>query len=139
MKTLSLPGIRKIGYVNCSALSPELMMKSIAGAPIAILTDIKDVPFTGEPSCKAVDDNDNNGRCEKSTLEFITTSKIPVSSPIAFIVQCVNGKQYIIGTAEAPFPIVKITNDTGARAGNASAFAVEVTHSAIKSLIEINI
>lgn len=137
MSTLSLPGIRKIGFLECSKLSSQMMMKSIAGVPIAILTDIVNVIFSGEPTCVSVDDNDNNGRAEKSTLKFTTTQEIPNDKPIAFVVQCVNGKSYIIGTKERPFPIVKITNNTGTASGDVSSFSVEISHIAIKSLLSV--
>lgn len=137
MSTISLPGIFKIGFLECSNLSPQLALKSIAGVPIAILTDITEVFFSGKPTCEAVSDNDNNGRCEKTTLKFVTTQIIPEDRPLAFVVQCVNGENYIVGAKERPFPIVKITNDTGTDSGNASSYSVEITHSAIKSLLPV--
>lgn len=135
MCTQSLPGIFKIGFLECSKLSPQLAMKSISGIPIAVLTDIVNVQFSGEPTCEAVSDNDNNGRIEKTTLKFTTTQNLTVDKPVAFVVQCVNGKKYLIGSKEPPYPILKITNDTGKPSGNVSAYSVEITHSAIKSLL----
>lgn len=135
MSTISLPGIFKIGFLECSKLSPQLALKSIAGVPIAILTEITDVIFSGEPTCEAVRDSDNNGRLEKTSLKFTTTQKIPDDHPLAFVVQCVNGEKFIVGAKERPFPIIKITNNTGTASGNISAYSVEITHSSIKSLL----
>lgn len=137
MSTISLPGIFKIGFLECSKLAPQLALKSIAGVPIAILTEITDVIFSGEATCEAVNDNDNNGRSEKTTLKFTTTQKIPEDLPLAFVVQCVNGQKYLVGAKERPYPIIKITNNSGPASGNASAFSVEITHSAIKSLLPV--
>lgn len=137
MSTISLPGIFKIGFLECSKLAPQLALKSIAGVPIAILTEITDVIFSGDATCEAVSDNDNNGRSEKTTLKFTTTQKIPDNSPLAFVVECVNGQKFLVGAKERPYPIVKITNNTGTATGNASAYSVEITHSAVKSLLSV--
>lgn len=137
MSTISLPGIFKIGFLECSKLAPQLALKSIAGVPIAILTDITNVFFSGVPTCEAVSDNDNNGRSEKTTLKFITTQKIPEDRPLAFVIHCVNGQIFLVGAKERPFPIVKITNNTGTASGNVSAYSVEITHLAIKSLLSV--
>ena len=131
MSTISLPGIFKIGFLECSNLSPQLELKAIAGVPIAILTDITDVIFSGEPTCEAVSENDNNGRIEKTSLKFFD------DRPLAFTVQCVNGKKFLVGAKERPFPILKITTDTGTTSGNVAAYSVEITHSAIKSLLPV--
>lgn len=139
MRAVSLPGIFRIGFLECSKLSPQLAFKSIAGIPIAILTDITDIDFSGTPSCDAVSDYDNNGRIEKTTLKFTTTQKIPENTPLAFVVQCVNGHNYLVGARERPFPIVKITTDTGTASGNVAAYSVVITHSAIKSLLPMDI
>lgn len=137
MSTVSLPGIYKIGFLECSKLSPRMMMKSMAGVPIAVFTDIVNVVFSGEPTCEAADDNDNNGRSEKTTLKFTTTQVITTDTPIAFVIRCVNGKSYLIGTKERPFPMIKITNNTGTASGDVSSFSVEITHIALKSLLSV--
>lgn len=139
MSTISLPGIFKIGFLECSKLAPQLALKSIAGVPIAILTEITDVIFSGEATCEAVSENDNNGKSEKTTLKFTTTQKIPDNSPLAFVVQCVNGQKFLVGAKERPYPIVKITTDTGTTSGNASAYFVEITHIALKSLLSVTV
>lgn len=137
MSTTSLPGIFKIGFLECSKLAPQLALKSIAGVPIAILTDITNVIFSGLPTCEAVNDNDNNGRSEKTTLKFTTTQKIPEVRPLAFVIHCVNGQIFLVGSKERPYPIIKITNNTGTASGSVSAYSVEITHSAIKSLLSV--
>lgn len=137
MSTISLPGIFKIGFLECAKLAPQLALKSIAGVPIAILTEITDVIFSGESTCEAVSDNDNNGKSEKTTLKFTTTQKIPDDRPLAFVVQCVNDQNFLVGAKERPYPIVKITNNTGTVSGTVSAYSVEITHSAVKSLLSV--
>ena len=135
MRTLSLPGIFKIGYLEAEKLSPQLMLKSQAGIPIAVLTDIVDVAFIGKPTCSAVSEDDNNGRSEKTTLVFSTLQDIPPGRALAWVVQCVNGRKYLIGTKEGPYPIMKTSEDLGVPSGNVSAKEIEITHIALKSLL----
>lgn len=137
MNDLSLPGILKIGFLECSKLSPQLTLKSLSDVPIAVFSEIIYVNFYGEPTCDAVNNNDCNGRVEKSTLKFITTDKIPDNKPLAFVVHCVNGAKYLIGTKEPPYPVVKISTETGKTGGDASAYSVEITYSSIKSLLSV--
>lgn len=137
MNTQSLPGIFKIGFLECEKLSPQLALKSMADLPVAILTDVVNVIFYGTPTCDAISDGDNNGRSEKTTLKFLTSQTIPTDTHIAFVIQCINGQNYIIGAKEAPFPIVKIETSTGSIDGNPSVFSVEVTHMALKSLLSV--
>jgi len=77
MSTISLPGIFKIGFLECAKLAPQLALKSIVGVPIAILTEITDVIFSGEATCEAVSDNDNNGKSEKNNTEIYYYTKNP--------------------------------------------------------------
>lgn len=137
MNTISLPGIRKIGYIACVKLSPNVALKSLAGIPIAVLTDITDVVFFGEPICDVVTDDDNNGRSEKTSLKFTTNQAIPTDKPLAWVVKCVNGSTWLIGSQERPYPIVKIITNTGTVSSNASISSVEITHTAIKSLLPV--
>ena len=137
MNTLSLPGIAKIGYVKCESLSPQLELKAISKVPVTIFSEITNIVFSNEPTCKAVSEVDSNGRFQKTTLEFTTAQELPTDEHIAFIIQCVNGKNFLIGTKERPFPVIKISEDSGSRSGNASSSYIEVTHSSIKSLLPI--
>ena len=134
---VSLPGIKKIGFVECSKLAPQLMNKSIAGLPISVDSPVTDIPFTGDASCDASNAPQNNGRLEKSTVSFITTMELPTNDNLAFVVECANGRKYIIGRKEAPFPLVSVTRKSGTPGGDASSNYVEVSLSQIKSLLEV--
>ena len=71
-----LPGIKSLGYVQGKNLQRQMMMKSLAGLPVAIMTDITPINFVGNPTCEAASDYDNGGRIEKTTLKFITDENI---------------------------------------------------------------
>ncbi len=139
MRHLSLPGILRIGYVATEKLSPRIMWKSLAGIPIGLFADVTEVAILGEALCEADSTADNNGRVEKTTLSFTTLDTLPDDDRIAWVVECVNGKKYLIGTRSAPYPTMKTTITTGTASGNSSVTSVEITHMAVKSLIEITV
>ena len=136
MKILqSLPGIKFIGYVGADKLQREMMYKHLAGLPVGVFTDITPIAFSGLPTCEAVSSYNNNGRIEMTTLRFRTLDALPSSRHVAFVVtDCLN-RSYIIGTMEKPRPMVKVTRDSGAPAGDPCVATVEVTLYAQKSLI----
>ena len=139
MITNSLPGIKNIGYVPAERLQREIMLKHLAGLPVAVFTDITPISFCGVPTCEAVSSYNNNGRIEQTTLRFNTREAMPTSRHVAFVVTDCNGKSYIIGQREKPRPIVKVTQDTGTPDGDPAVFSVEILLYAQKSLIPCKI
>lgn len=131
------PGIKKIGYVYCENLAPNLMLKSIAQMPITVWGDIAWLDLCGEPVCSTVNSYKNGGRHEEVSLSFKTTDAIPVSKPVAFVVETVNASRYILGQKESPFPIVTINGGTGSRSTSAGD-VVEVIHRGAKVLLEVS-
>lgn len=139
MTTVSLPGIKSIGYVPTELLQRQIMMKHLAGLPVGLYTTVTPIEFCGAPTCDAVSNYNNNGRIEQTTLRFKTLGTVPTSSHIAFVVTDCNGQSYIIGQREKPRPIVKITRQTGTPSGDSAVQEVEVTLYAQKSLIPCTI
>ena len=137
--TLSLPGIKFIGFVPSDNLQREIMNKHLAGLPVGVFTDTTPIAFCGVPTCDAVSTYNNNGRIEQTTLRFKTLDKLPTTRHIAFVVTDCNGQSYLIGQREKPRPIVNITQNTGTPNGDPSVFSVEVTLYAQKSLIPCSI
>lgn len=137
--TLSLPGIKYIGYVPSDNLQREIMNKHLAGIPVGIFTDATPIAFCGVPTCEAVSTYNNNGRIEQTTLRFNTIDDLPTSRHVAFIVTDCNNQSYIIGQREKPRPIVKVTRNTGTPDDDPSVCSVEVTLYAQKSLIPCSV
>lgn len=106
--TQSLPSICYIGYLHCSELPPDILNKYLAGMPVAINASSTPIEIYGDASCEAVSEHDNGSRLEKTTLQFTTTDEVPECQDLAFVVKDVQGKEYVIGQKESPFPMVEI-------------------------------
>lgn len=131
------PGIRKIGYIPCSQLPLNMTLKSIAQMSVTLAS----IPITwftthGEPTCVATNSYKNGAREEKVTLGFKTLDDVPINLPIAIVCESVSGEKYIIGTYERPYPVITVSNNKGTTSESAEK-TVEVTHKAMKTLLEV--
>ena len=105
----SLPNIIDIYKVPCASLVPNITEKYRAGLPVAIFPLPSPIEQYGNASCEAEQEYDNGGYSEKAVLQFTTTENISQFPPLAFVVTDAGGQSYIIGTKEAPYPIMEIT------------------------------
>ena len=128
----SLPSISFIGYVPCSELSPDILQRYLAGMPIAIYSSPTPIEIYGGASCESVSEHDNGSRLEKTTLQFTTTNEILECQDLAFVVKDVQGKFYVIGQKESPYPMVEIDASVNK---DENVKVVKVVFSAKKSLI----
>lgn len=135
MITQSLPGIISLGYVVSDRLQSQMECKALAGILVELSTDITPINFVGNPTCETINDFDNNGRLEKSTLRFLTNDNIPIYKSVAFVMTDANGESWLLGTREKPHPIIKVTKNTGVPDGEPSAYSFEVTLYAHKALV----
>ena len=128
----SLPNIIDIYIVPCASLIPNITEKYRAGLPVAIFPLPTAIEHYGNASCEAEQEYDNGGYSEKTVLQFTTTEDISHYPPLAFVVTDANGQSYIIGTQEAPYPIVEITKtiDKEVNVNN-----IKVTFTRRKSLV----
>ena len=132
---VALPSITKIAYLPCSELSPDIQLRYKVKMPIAVYAGTSPVKFFDTPTCEAVMEYENKGRVEHTTLKFSTLDELPTAYPVAFVVTTANGRSYLIGAMERPFPVVKIESTTGTPAGESAVNKVTVTFSSAKSLI----
>lgn len=128
----SLPAIKFIGYLPTSLLSPDIVLKHLAGVPVGIFADITPVEHYGNASCEALSEYDNGSHIEKATLQFTTTDEIPENQEIAFVLSDVSGKSYVIGARESPFPMIEIESKVDEKT---NIKAVKVVFTAKKALI----
>ena len=76
--------------------------------PVGVFNSATHIELYGDASCEAASEHDNGSSLEKTTLQFTTTDEIPASQELAFVVEDVQGKTYVIGQKETPFPMVEI-------------------------------
>ena len=132
---VSLPSITKIAYLPCSELSPDIVFRYKVKMPVAVYAGTTPITFYGTPSCDTVSEYENKGRLEKATLKFSTLDELPTAFPIAFVVTTANGRSYLIGAMERPFPVVKVEERTGVPGSEPAVKSVTITLSAHKSLV----
>lgn len=131
-----LPGICSIEWVECEKLIPDAALHGIVGTPVPILTERHAVEFFDEPECECVTENDNGNRTDTATLKFLSGDLLPIRRHVAFVVTDANGRSFLIGAAEQPYPQVKMSIVFGAPDGDSGGFEYEITHTAIKSLVK---
>lgn len=105
----SLPNITAIYFVPCTSLIPNITEKYRAGLPVAIFPLPSAIEQYGNASCEAEQEYVGGGYSEKTVLQFTTTNDLSHYPALAFVVTDADGQSYIIGTKEAPYPIMEIT------------------------------
>ena len=128
----SLPDIVAVYRVPCSALVPNITEKYRAHMPVGIFPMPTAVELCGKGSCEAEQEYVDGGYSEKTVLQFTTTEDISHYPHLAFVITDANGQSYIIGTKEAPFPIVEISKTIDK---DVHVNTVKVTFTRPKSLV----
>ena len=132
-----LPGITKIWYVPADTLMSGITERALANLPIGVFADIFPVPHVVEAICETETEFDNNDYRQKVQLTFSTTTTLP-SCRLAFIIRTATGKQFLIGTADQPFPIVKAVDTTGELDGEKAAIKYTITYTNKLALMPCN-
>lgn len=128
----SLPDIVAIYRVPCADLIPNITEKYRAQLPVGIFPSPTPIVLCGKSSCEAEQEYVDGGYSEKTVLQFTTTEDISQYPPLAFVVTDANEQSYIIGTKEAPYPMVEITKSIDKEV---NVNTVKVTFTRPKSLV----
>ena len=126
-----LPGIKTIRYVFADSLLANILQRALANVPVAVFADAVPVALVGDAICETDSQFQNNGCIEKVQLSFSSLDSLPTHAHICFIIETVNGKTFLVGTKEHPFPIVKFSS-TSSSLDNEKAvnkFAVSYSNS----------
>ena len=123
--TLSLPGIRFIGVVDCEKLQPGQREASLAGLIVAAHTAVEEVPFVNA-TVEAVGECSRGAPVETATLKFRTSKFLRIEIQLGFVVTDITGQSWLIGAAEPPFPKVSLTRKTGLPGGDPAVWEIEV-------------
>ena len=137
MKTSTqiLPGVRAIGWVDCDKLPRRVDLQGICGNVVAVLTEVTPIAFFGEPECRCKTEREAGRITDTASLSFRTDAVLPLHRHIGFVVIDQNGKSWLIGAKEAPYPTVKLTIDFGTPEGDPACNIYDIEHTALKSLI----
>lgn len=131
-----LPGITKIEYVDCYNLQPHIEQQALTGASVALALDTTEIKFYGIPVCKWEASMLNGSRKISATLQFSTSDIIPEGRRLAFIVTAASGRQILIGTREAKYPVITFEESTGEPTGDPASRTYKITHIAEKTPID---
>lgn len=134
-----LPGIKWIAWKYCQQLPAEIMMKTLAHVSFNIVANWTVIEIIGKAEYELQESNDSNHCIEDVTITFRTRDIIPTHADIAFIIKTVNGESYIVGQKEKPYPEVKMKATSGAPGANENVNEYQVTFSARKALIPLNL
>lgn len=134
----SRPGVRRIYAVPCATLSPNMMLTAICGGACAMFRkDLQRVPFAGKPTFTRDGTLLKGSRAQKSVLEFRSDYVMPEGVRMAFVVELVNGKVWLIGTREPNYPAIEYTDFSGDPAGDPAIRTYRITHTDIRSGIPV--
>lgn len=123
-----LPGIISIRYVLAASLTASITQKALANVPVGIFADSFPVPHIGDAVCELESQFDNNDTLEKAKLTFSTTAQLPTRQHLAFVILTVDGKQYLVGTAEKPYPVLKVESSTGKPDGDSAVTKYTISY-----------
>lgn len=130
-----LPGITRIGYVETKYLPTNIMYKSQAGIPVAIMTNVKPIKFFGMPQIEADMQFVNFGTIEEISIRFDSLDDIPLNRDIAFVVQDANNENFIIGSKEE-HAVIHRQYDSSDTDGKAT-YTYKINHKSRKALIKV--
>lgn len=130
-----LPGIKTIYWVACENLPARIDLSALSGINVALLTELHEITFFGEPECKCVTEKSKNGWSQKATLKFFSCDTLPFYYNIAFVVVDIQGEAYIIGAKERPYPVLTMGKTAGRRSERAGT-EYEITHNAVRTMVK---
>ena len=130
-----LPGVRKIGWVDCNLLPKQITFSGVTRLPLALLAEVTYITFFGSPDCRCITEKENNGWMQTASLKFLSGDEIPFEKHIAFVVADVNDNWFVIGAYERPFPVIKFEKTSGAPGGSPAGINYEISHKAIRTML----
>lgn len=138
MKTTTtiLPGVKAIGWLDCDLLTAHVALRAVAGMEVPVFTAVTPIAFFGEAECSRTSKRDGAQRSESAALKFNCAEPLPVHLHLGFVVETVDGRHWLIGGAEAPFPVVDCERRAGSPSGEPAGLTYEVSHTALRTLIE---
>lgn len=130
----SLPGIKRIAYVEAGMLSPNVTMCAKAGMSVNVPSSIE-MDFYDDPECTCHRTNEHNATMETANLLFHSTTALGPDTDYAFVVTDQYDNSYLIGAYEPPYPKIEQTQSFGSPAGEPHGITYEIEYSSLLALI----
>ena len=100
--------IHKIEYCEAKHLKSAIFLPDHFKVILKEVMPWREVPIVGLAALETGDELDNGVRLHTQKLTAtLDTEYVFPHSPIAFLITAVNGTQYLIGTSDAPFPLIQ--------------------------------
>ncbi len=126
----SLPGLRRVGFVLAEEVLPAAPLYAAAELPVPVLAKITPVELCGNAALEVVSERSNGAQLQKATLKFNSLQRIPVATPLAFVVVDNNGRKFLIGSNEPPKLALKASDNAGTPDGDPAVISYEAALSA---------
>ena len=100
--------IHKIEYCEAKHLKSAIFLPDHFKVILKEVLPWREVPIVGLAALETGDELDNGVRLHTQKLTAtLETEYVFPQSPTVFLITAVNGMQYIIGTADAPYPLIQ--------------------------------
>ena len=110
--------IHKIEYCEAKHLKSAIFLPDHFKVILKEVMPWREVPIVGLVALETGDELDNGVRLHTQKLTAtLETEYVFPQSPTVFLITAVNGMQYLIGTADAPFPHIQQNTVLSSNAG----------------------
>ena len=117
----SLPGIKRLSYINAKELASDLQAHALSGAPVWVTQQQTEIPFTGESTCACTRNNEHGASNESVELTFESLLSLPEHIPLAFVVTDV--------------PFIESNQGMGMPDGESSTTVYTISHKGPRAMI----
>lgn len=110
--------IHKIEFCEAKHLKSAIFLPNHFKVILKEVMPWREVPIVGLATLETGDELDNGVRLHTQKLTATQeTEYVFPQSPTVFLITAVNGMQYIIGTADAPYPLIQQNTILSSNAG----------------------
>ena len=129
--------IHKIEYCEAKHLKSAIYLPDHFKVILKEVMPWREVPIVGLAALETGDELDNGVRLhtQKLTATLETEYVFPVSSSV-FLITAVNGTHYLIGTTDAPFPLIQQNTILSSNAGENAITEIVVNYTSHFPLIK---
>ena len=110
--------IHKIEYCEAKHLRSAIFLPDHFKVFLKEVMPWREVPIVGLAALETGDEFDNGVRLHMQKLTAtLETEYVFPQSPTAFLITAVNGTQYLLGTSDAPYPLIQQNTILSSNAG----------------------